>query len=227
MDEAGTASRIRLRRPLDPWGQTWKGDLCHDRGMRRLIPAPLLDLSRDDDIDRLAAHYAYPADGSVRANMVASIDGAIGLDGRSKPISGHADWFLFGVQRALSDVIVVGAGTARAEGYGPGRARPEFAFLRTAAGQPEAPDPGARHGERAARRRRRRVLRKHEVDRDHLRDAAPGDRIEPLRAVADVIVSGADSVDLTGAVQVLRERGLVGSSPKAVPVCSARWRPTT
>ena len=59
--------------------------------------------------------------------MVTSVDGAISLDGRSKPISGATDWFLFGLQRALADVIVVGAGTARAEGYGPGRARPEFA----------------------------------------------------------------------------------------------------
>ena len=45
--------------------------------------------------------------------MVASVDGAISLDGRSQPISGATDWFLFGLQRALADVIVVGAGTAR------------------------------------------------------------------------------------------------------------------
>ena len=114
--------------------------------MRRLIPIPTAD---DLDVEALAAHYAYPAQPSmrpddpngftVRANMVSSVDGAITLDGKSKPISGTADWYLYGLQRALADVIVVGAGTARAEGYGPGRARAEFSHLREAAGQPPAP----------------------------------------------------------------------------------------
>ncbi|MBN0040023.1 dihydrofolate reductase family protein [Cellulosimicrobium cellulans] len=72
--------------------------------------------------ERLAALYAYgpPTRGRhvVRANMVASVDGAAwGPDHRSGSINDDADWRVFRVLRALADVVLVGAGTARAEGY--------------------------------------------------------------------------------------------------------------
>lgn len=69
----------------------------------------------------LAAIYAYPPDQPrpwIRANFVASLDGAASVDGRSAPLSGHADKRLFRLLRALADVILVGAGTVRTEGYG-------------------------------------------------------------------------------------------------------------
>src|SRR5262249_46727695 len=83
----------------------------------------------------LAALYAYPDPGVprgcwVRANMVASVDGAATLDGRAGGLSGEADEQVFAMLRALADVILVGAGTARAEGYGP--VRPESEGLRWA-----------------------------------------------------------------------------------------------
>lgn len=174
--------------------------------VRRLLPTPTLDLAREDDIDELAAHYAYPAAGALRANMVASVDGAISLDGRSQPISGAADWFLFGLQRALADVIVVGAGTARNEGYGPGRARPEFAHLRRRADQSPAPtlaivtasgdlDPEANFlgGEERA------IV--------CTCASAPADRVDALRARADVVVVGDEHVDLPALLAALRDRG--------------------
>ncbi|MFC8923391.1 dihydrofolate reductase family protein [Cellulosimicrobium sp. NPDC057127] len=72
----------------------------------------------------LAALYAHdesargPA--TVRANMVASLDGAAwGPDERSGTINDAADGRVFRVLRALADVVLVGAGTARAEGYTP------------------------------------------------------------------------------------------------------------
>jgi riboflavin biosynthesis pyrimidine reductase len=181
--------------------------LCHHQEVHRLLPAPALTITPRSDIDFLAAHYAYPGDGAVRANMVASVDGAISLDGRSQPISGDSDWFLFGLQRALADVILVGAGTARAEGYGPGRARPEFASLRENAGQPAAPtlalvtasgklDPSATYFGGTSRAI---VV---------TCGAAPAERIDPIREVADIVVSGDDSVDLGGALEALRERGM-------------------
>lgn len=181
--------------------------LCNDQGMRRLLPTPVTEISLHDDVDPLAAHYAYPAAGAVRANMVASVDGAISLGGRSQPISGTTDWFLFGLQRALADVIVVGAGTARSEGYGPGRARPEFAHLRTAASQAGSPtlalvttsgklDPSAKFFGGPVRS----IV---------ITSASAGDEnIAPLREVADVVVAGDASVDLTAAVDELRQRGL-------------------
>lgn len=69
----------------------------------------------------LAAIYAYPPNQPrpwVRANFVASLDGAASVDGRSAPLSGPADKRLFRLLRALADVILVGAGTVRTEGYG-------------------------------------------------------------------------------------------------------------
>ncbi|WP_264030380.1 dihydrofolate reductase family protein [Cellulosimicrobium sp. SH8] len=86
-----------------------------------LLPAAE-HLPPDPREERLAALYAYgpPARGAhvVRANMVASVDGAAwGPDHRSGSINDDADWRVFRVLRALADVVLVGAGTARAEGY--------------------------------------------------------------------------------------------------------------
>jgi riboflavin biosynthesis pyrimidine reductase len=54
----------------------------------------------------------------VRANMVSTVDGAAtGADGRSGSINNAADWRVFRLLRALADVVLVGAGTVRAEGY--------------------------------------------------------------------------------------------------------------
>ncbi|MET4222877.1 dihydrofolate reductase family protein [Oerskovia enterophila] len=68
--------------------------------------------------EELAAFYASPPGPHVRANMVSSVDGgAWGPDHRSGTINDAADWRVFRVLRALADVVLVGAGTARAEGY--------------------------------------------------------------------------------------------------------------
>ncbi|MFC7492194.1 MULTISPECIES: dihydrofolate reductase family protein [unclassified Knoellia] len=66
----------------------------------------------------LATLYAWPADGGVRANFVSTLDGsAVGGDGRSGSINTEADGRVFHLQRELADCVLVGAGTARAEGY--------------------------------------------------------------------------------------------------------------
>ena len=54
-------------------------------------------------------------------NMVATVDGATAVSGRSGGLGTPADRDAFTALRALADVIVVGAGTVRAEGYGPPR----------------------------------------------------------------------------------------------------------
>ncbi|MEG3626945.1 pyrimidine reductase family protein [Streptomyces poriticola] len=120
--------------------------------MRRLFPVTHLtdepgSGSAEDhewSLAELAAAYAYPEPGGagaawLRANMVASLDGAAQHDGRSQPISSAADMRIFGTLRALSDVVVVGAETVRREGYRPARARAEFAEARRSAGQGPAP----------------------------------------------------------------------------------------
>ncbi|WP_328583851.1 pyrimidine reductase family protein [Streptomyces sp. NBC_00370] len=98
----------------------------------------------DWTLDELADAYAYPRDldGAghwLRANMVSTLDGAAQHDGRSQTISSAADMRIFGVLRALADVVVVGAETVRQEGYRPARARDAFAARREAAGQGPAP----------------------------------------------------------------------------------------
>lgn len=181
--------------------------------MRSLLP-PVND---EVDLDQLAALYAYPDTGLLRANMVTSLDGAATADGRSDPISGPADKYLFGVLRALADVIVVGAGTARAEGYGPGRSRSEFARLREAAGQSAAPTMAV-------------VTRSADLDPSVALfsaanprtivitcEAAPRERRSALAEVADVEVCGEDGVELALALTRLNERGLPKSLTEGGP----------
>jgi riboflavin biosynthesis pyrimidine reductase len=86
--------------------------------MRRLLP----DVA--DDIDPAAA-YADPGRRRrggrpwVLVNMIASLDGAVAIDQRSGGLGGAADGRVFATLRDLADIVLVGAGTARAEKYGP------------------------------------------------------------------------------------------------------------
>lgn len=89
----------------------------HDGVMRRLFPEPADDIAVD-----LA--YATPlGSGSQRAwvglCMVTSIDGSIAVGGTSAQLSSPTDVAVLGQLRRIADVIVVGAGTVREEGYGP------------------------------------------------------------------------------------------------------------
>ncbi len=76
---------------------------------------------------QLRGLYRYPgagqrgADGAWwRVNMVSSLDGAACAgDGLSAGLGSAADQRVFALLRSLAQVVVVGAGTARAEGYGP------------------------------------------------------------------------------------------------------------
>lgn len=78
-----------------------------------------------DEIDDQALARAYEAptaaDGLwVRVNMVSSVDGsAQGEDGVTATINNAPDKRVFHALRSYADVVVVGAGTARAENYGP------------------------------------------------------------------------------------------------------------
>ncbi|MCW0211975.1 MAG: pyrimidine reductase family protein [Pseudonocardia sp.] len=72
------------------------------------------------DAADLPGLYAYPEDLArpwVRVNFVSSIDGAVSVDGVSGGLGSPADELLFGVLRRLADVVLVGAGTVRAEDY--------------------------------------------------------------------------------------------------------------
>jgi riboflavin-specific deaminase-like protein len=70
------------------------------------------------ELVELYRHPAPEAGAWLRTNFVASLDGSIqGPDGRSGSINTVSDQHIFAVHRALADAVLVGAGTARSEGY--------------------------------------------------------------------------------------------------------------
>jgi len=102
-------------------------DDADENHWRSVDPAPDGIAQLPDGPDRddaLAALYAWPARPEptvrpfVRANMVASLDGVTTFDGRSAGLGNQADEHLFTLLRDLAEVILVGAGTVRAERYG-------------------------------------------------------------------------------------------------------------
>jgi riboflavin biosynthesis pyrimidine reductase len=164
-------------------------------------------------LDVLAGLYAYPEDAAraarpwVRANMVASADGAAWLAGRAGGLSGRADRLVFSVLRSLADVILVGAGTARAERYRP--VRDTEAFPRLREGRPATPpiavvsraldlDPDGPLLAAQPGRARTIVL---------TTEAAAPDRRAAAARHADVIVAGEDLVTGAGAIRALASRG--------------------
>ena len=167
------------------------------------VPPPVL---------ALAGLYAYPGAGTrpepwLRANMVASADGAASLDGRSGGLSGEADRLVFSVLRSLADVVLVGASTARVERYRPVAERQIWAELRNG----RAPTPPIAV-----------VTRELSLDLDGrllagappeartivlTTAAAPAGRRTAAARHAEVIVAGPDRITPAAIVGALAERG--------------------
>jgi riboflavin biosynthesis pyrimidine reductase len=182
--------------------------------VRQIYPEPA-----DLDPDGLAARYTYPdlpgagPDGRpqwwLRANMVTSLDGAATLRGRSGGLSGGADQEVFALLRALADVIIVGAGTARAERYGPVLPESEgvqWAWLRD--GRAAAP-PIAVVTRRLSLDPASPLLAGSAAARTIVitTESAPAGLRASVARTAEVIVAGQDSVDLPAAVATLAGRG--------------------
>jgi riboflavin biosynthesis pyrimidine reductase len=168
--------------------------------LRQLFPAAT------DEPD-LVALYAYPEGRWLRANMVSSADGAASLEGVTAGISSDSDRRVFALLRTLSDVILVGAGTVREEGYKPARTRGAWTDLR--AGRAPTPpvavvsarldlDPASPLIAEAPPYARTIVITTAQ---------APAGRRAELAGRADVIVAGDEAVDLKAAVRALAERG--------------------
>jgi riboflavin biosynthesis pyrimidine reductase len=162
-----------------------------------------------EDEDQLGRLYAYPEGDRtwVRANMVASVDGAVSIDGRSGGLSGPADKKVFALLRSLADVVLVGSGTARAEKYKP--ARPDRMTRDLRAGRPPTPpiavvsgsldlDPDAPLLTEAPDDARTIVI---------TAKAAPADRRETLSRQATVIEAGTEHVSLSLALTALADLG--------------------
>jgi riboflavin biosynthesis pyrimidine reductase len=105
------------------------------------IPLTLLGSGRELDDGELPRLYGYP-DGEktwVRANFITSIDGGATADGKSGSMAGPGDRVVFNLLRELADVIVVGAGTVRVEGYSGAHLGVAQRQQRQARGQTEIP----------------------------------------------------------------------------------------
>lgn len=154
------------------------------------------------DLEQL---YAYPATERpwVRTDFVSTVDGAAWTsDGTSGDLGGSADKAAFSMMRHLADVVLVGAGTARIEGYRPLTERSVDQEIRARHGLAPVPSlvvvsrgldvPGSLVDGGAV------VL---------TTASAPAERLADLQARADVIVAGDDAIDWSRAFDVFAERG--------------------
>ena len=141
----------------------------------------------------------------VLLNLVVSADGHASIDGRVAELTSASDQRLFHHLRGLSDVILVGASTVRAEKYGPVRVSDAMAQQRLAAGRSALPALAI-------------VSRSLDIDIDKIAGAgqpvvvltcgaANASRRAEIARSAELIVAGDDMVDLRHGLAVLRERG--------------------
>ena len=178
--------------------------------VQRIHPVP------DSDVDPVGLHLdddrpAPPGRPWVMVNMVTSVDGATVVAGRSGGLGGPADRQVFRAIRGCADMILVGAGTVRAEDYRPPRS-PEETVAASRAASGRSPRP-------------RLVVVSASLDLDPTapmftdRDpvdpppivatvaSAPTDRRARLEPVAELVACGETRVDLTGLLAVLDDIG--------------------
>jgi riboflavin biosynthesis pyrimidine reductase len=175
----------------------------------------LLAAGSEVDDDGLWALYSYP-DGLtgpwVRGNAVTSLDGAATTSGTSGGLGGPGDRSLFAVQRELADVIVVGAGTVRAENYGGARMSVTQRRRRQNRGQDEVP-PIALVTCSGLLDRDMAVLTDTEVPPLVMTCSASvriaGDRVGSAAEVIDCSGADPDQVDLAVLLERLGNRGLL------------------
>jgi riboflavin biosynthesis pyrimidine reductase len=162
------------------------------------------------DDEQLRACYAVDqrSTPSLRLNFVSSIDGAATAGGLTAGLSNPADKRVFDLLRRLCDVVLVGAGTVRAEGYGAMRLDASSVQWRRANGLAEQPvfaivsaalrlDPGSPVFTEAPVRAVVVTI-----------GASPGAKRQALSRVADVLVCGEERLDVRAMLVALAKRGL-------------------
>ena len=177
----------------------------------------LLDAAHDLDRGELPDLYGYPADPRgasgvwLRANFIASVDGGATFGGKSGQLGGAGDRAVFSLLRELADVVLVGAGTVRAEGYAGARPTLGERGRRQARGQSEVPQLAI--VTRSGRLERDMpVFTRTEVPPLVCTCAAAADQTRrALSGLADVIdcsMSDPGEVDAAAVLGTLAERGL-------------------
>jgi riboflavin-specific deaminase-like protein len=167
----------------------------------------LFPVAGEIDIEQAYAETLGPAPADrphVTVNMVASVDGRTAVEGRTSVLSSPPDRAIFRLLRSLADVVLVGAETVRAEGYGTVKADEDVRARRAATGQTPAAalaivtqslhlDWSSKLFTEATQRPF--VIAPTDADAEALRAA---------EKVATVIRGGTGRVDLHEALQVLR-----------------------
>ncbi len=163
-----------------------------------------------DPVDAAAVYADLPdAVGrpGVRVNMIASVDGATAIGGVSGPLGGPPDKFIYRLLRSFADMVLVAAGTVRAEKYKPALLYEEYVDARRARGQADRPRIAV-------------VSRGLDLDWDAplfteavertiviTTTDAPADGLATARLRAEVIQAGVGNVDLRAAVGSLGDLG--------------------
>jgi len=158
------------------------------------------------------------------ANMVASVDGAMEVAGHSAGLSNPGDRAVFHTLRSLADVIVVGAGTARTERYGPARIAEDLTAARLQRNQSPTPPVAL-------------VTNSGRLDPDLPVFNPTGTDTSPppivvtcaqgaeaagtLGGSAEVVVVGDAAVDLTAMFDVLGDRGMRVAICEGGPILNA------
>lgn len=168
----------------------------------RLWPEPARALTDDDIVASLQSDVPV-----LRVNFVSSVDGAVTHDEHSGGLSDEADKRHFELLRRVCDVVLVGAGTVRTEGYGPMRVSEESARWRVENGMPAHPVfalvSGALDLDPASR-----IFTEAPVRPIVFTTSRGADKVDGFAEVADVVVAGTKSVPGTDIVAALHERKL-------------------
>jgi riboflavin biosynthesis pyrimidine reductase len=168
--------------------------------MRALLDASGPDPSTDEGLHE---RYRPPRTTWCRANFISAADGAATLAGTSGQLGGEADRRVFAVLRDHADVVLVGAGTVRAEGYGPPEVDAAHRARRRADGRAEVPRLAGvgRPAKLSGAERWITAAESPPLLVTSTRDARPV-------AGCETLVCGAESVDVGLALDALTAKGL-------------------
>ncbi len=176
---------------------------------------PLTQLGSLGELDdgEIRQFYAYPErDGTwVRANFITSVDGGATADGKTATLAGPGDRLIFNLLRELADVIIVGAGTVRIEGYSGAHVGAAQRQRRQARGQGEVPQL-AIVSKSGRLDRDMAVFTRTEVPPLVLTCTAAADETRrslfDLCEVIDCSADDPDKVDEAALLAILRDRGM-------------------
>lgn len=188
--------------------------------MRRIFPDPAATVDLVEAYGRLTR--IGPHRPAVRVNMITSADGAASLQGQTAGLGGTTDHAVSAVLRSLADVILVGAGTLRAESYGPARLESAARTRREGWGLPSVPAIAVLT--RSCRLDWQSSFFSDAEERPLVlttSSAAAAD-LDRAATVAEVIVAGEATVDLALALRGLADRGFDNVLSEGGPRVSAQ-----